>query len=89
VVDVAGNTSTSSFSSESSCHLDVLSSSMVSSFPRVQDVTESNRLSLLKKEDAINDKMVLDNADYDTNPLREIMSMMTAKDIDKSALLHS
>ncbi|CAF3332568.1 unnamed protein product [Rotaria socialis] len=57
-------------------------------FPHVQDATESNRLSLLKQQDAIHDKIVLENADIATDPVREIRSMMTAKDIDKSALLY-
>ncbi|CAM4885360.1 unnamed protein product [Rotaria socialis] len=57
-------------------------------FPHVRDATESNRLSLLKQQDAIHDKIVLENADIATDPVREIRSMMTAKDIDKSALLY-
>ena len=68
MVDVVGNTSTFALSSESSCHPDVLSSSIISSTPDVPDVTEPNRHDLIDNLDVVND-----NDGYDMLSLNKSM----------------
>jgi transposase InsO family protein len=87
MVDVVGNTSTSTFSLESSCHPDVLRSSIISSIPDVQDVTESNRHDLIPKLAADHDRTTPPRVNNDTDPLHEIMSLMKTRELDKSALI--
>jgi len=87
MVDVMGNTSTSAFSFRSSCHPDVLSSSIISSVPDVQDVTDSTRHDQMKKLDVVSDRITPRNINSDADPIHEIMSMIKTREFDQSALM--
>ncbi|CAF5031208.1 unnamed protein product, partial [Rotaria socialis] len=50
---------------------------IVFSSPDAQDVTEPNRVDLIGHEDTVHDRTTPDNGDYDIDPLRQIMSLMT------------
>jgi len=87
MVDVMGNTSTSAFFFKSSCHPDVLGSSIVSRIPDVPDVTESSRHDLIEKVDADNDRTTPQQVVNDNDAIHEIMSMTKAKEVDKSTMI--
>ncbi|CAF3434864.1 unnamed protein product [Rotaria socialis] len=60
---------------------------IVFSSPDAQDATEPNRVDLIGHEDTVHDRTTPDNGDYDIDPLRQIMSLMTTKEFNPSELL--
>ncbi|CAF1491821.1 unnamed protein product [Rotaria sordida] len=87
MIDVVGDTCTSTFSFKSSCQSNVFSYLIISSISDVQDVTKSGRHDLTEEIYTINGRVIQKNVSSHTAPLREIISIMTMREFYKSALM--